>query len=197
LERVGCYANARDLLGKGQDELAELQCHGLGIVYLGLESGDDDVLQRIDKGATVAEMVQAVQLARAAGLKTSVIGILGIAGPEGSAQHAQATGEVVSAMDPHYFSMLTLMLVPGTPLYRQWRAGEFCLLEPKAMLLELRQVIHHLKGLGNCVFRTNHASNYLPLAGTLPQDQARLLAMLDGALDTGDAALRPEAWRAL
>jgi hypothetical protein len=100
-------------------------------------------------------------------------------------------------MDPDYFSMLTLMLVPDTPLYRQWEAGAFQVLDPGAMLLELRQVIKHLDGLSNCLFRTNHASNYLSLAGTLPQDKARLLAMLDAALIEGEAGLRPESWRAL
>jgi len=197
LQRVGAYANARDLLNKSAQDLSLLRGKGLGIVYLGLESGDDRVLEQVDKGATAAEMVAAAQRARAAGLRVSVIGILGISGPELSADHARATGETVSAMDPHYFSMLTLMLVPGTPLHQQWAAGTFRLLEPEAMLVELRKVIHHLNGLSNCVFRTNHASNYLPLAGTLPQDKERLLAILDAALQKGNEVLRPEAWRAL
>ncbi len=197
LQRVGAYANARDLLNKSAKDLSLLCGKGLGIVYLGLESGDDRVLEQVDKGATAAEMVAAARKARAAGLRVSVIGILGIGGPELSADHARATGETVSAMDPHYFSMLTLMLVPGAPLHQQWAAGTFRLLEPEAMLAELRQVIHHLNGLSNCVFRTNHASNYLPLAGTLPQDKERLLAVLDAALESGREVLRPEAWRAL
>jgi len=100
-------------------------------------------------------------------------------------------------MDPHYFSMLTLMLVPGTELYRQWLSGAFQLMRPEAMLGELRQVISHLEGLEHCVFRTNHASNYLPLGGTLPQDKERLLATLDAALQRGRTVLRPETWRAL
>jgi hypothetical protein len=129
-------------------------------------------------------------------MQVSVIGILGIAGPELSSLHAEATGQVVSAMDPDYFSMLTLMLVPGTELYQQWQSSVFQLMEPEAMLGELRQVISHLD-VSRCVFRTNHASNYLPLAGTLPQDKERLLATLDEALEQGRAALRPEFWRAL
>jgi radical SAM superfamily enzyme YgiQ (UPF0313 family) len=197
LERVGIYANARDLLNKSEDDLALLRRKGLGIVYLGLESGSDEILRRIRKGATASEMVQAVRKARAAGMRASVIAILGIAGPELSSAHAEETGRVVSEMDPDYFSLLTLMLVPGTELHRQWQAGEFQLMTPEAMLAELRQVIGHLDGLSHCVFRTNHASNYLPLAGTLPQDKARLLATLDEALARGRAALRPEAWRAL
>jgi len=197
LERVAVYANARDLLKKSETDLALLRSKGLGIVYIGLESGDDEILRRIRKGATAAEMVQAVRKAKAAGMRVSVIGILGIGGPELSSAHAEATGRVVGQMDPDYFSLLTLLLVPGTELYRQWKAGEFELMTPEAMLAELRQVIGHLDGLSHCVFRTNHASNYVPLAGTLPQDKARLLATLDAALAQGRSALRPEAWRAL
>jgi radical SAM superfamily enzyme YgiQ (UPF0313 family) len=197
LERVGTYANAGNLLHKSPDELKTLREKGLGIVYLGLESGDDRVLEQIDKGATAAEMITAVRKAKEAGLQASVIGILGIAGPEGSREHARLTGEAVSRMDPQYFSMLTLMLVPGTPLHRDWGSGAFNLLEAEEMLAELREVIAHLEGLTHCVFRTNHASNYLPLAGTLPDDKDRLLAALDAALARGRDALRPEAWRGL
>jgi len=197
LERVAIYANARDILRRSEADLALLRSKGLGIVYLGLESGDDAVLRRVCKGATAAEMVQAVRKAKAADMLTSVIAILGIGGPELSISHAEATGRVVSEMDPDYFSLLTLMLVPGTELYRQWKAGEFELMTPEAMLAELRHVIRNLDGLSKCVFRTNHASNYLPLAGTLPQDKARLLATLDAALSQGRSVLRPEAWRAL
>lgn len=197
LERVGIYANAQNILRKSAGDLETLRQKGLGILYLGLESGSDEVLARIKKGATAAEMVEAVRKAKEAGLLTSVIGILGIAGPTGSAEHAQLTGQVISQMDPDYFSMLTLMLVPGTPLYRQWQAGEFQLLEAEEMLVELRQVIENLDGLTCCVFRTNHASNYLSLRGTLPEDKARLLATLDAALSRGRDALRPEAWRGL
>lgn len=197
LERVAIYANARNLLNKSGADLELLRHEKLEIVYLGLESGSDEVLERIHKGATASEMVQAVRKARAAGMRASVIGILGIGGPALSSVHAEATGRVVSEMDPQYFSLLTLMMVPGTELYQQWQAGTFQLMTPEAMLAELRQVIGHLNGLSHCVFRTNHASNYLPLAGTLPQDKARMLATLDEALVRGRSVLRPEAWRAL
>jgi radical SAM superfamily enzyme YgiQ (UPF0313 family) len=197
LERVGIYANARDLLRKSEADLALLHRKGLGIVYVGLESGSDEVLRRVRKGATADDMVKAVRKARVAGMRASVIGILGIGGTELSPEHAQATGRVVSAMDPDYFSMLTLMLIPGTELHQQWEAGTFQLMEPDAMLFELRQTINHLDGLSHCILRTNHASNYLPLAGTLPQDKERLLTTLDEALKQGRSALRPESWRAL
>lgn len=197
LRRVGAYANARDLLGKTDAELAELRQRRLEIVYLGLESGSDEVLRRVRKEATAAEMVDAASKLKRAGMRASVIALLGLGGKDLSAAHAEETGRVVSAMDPEYLSMLTLMLVPGTELYRQWQSGTFQLPEPAELLHELRQVVANLDGVSRCVFRTNHASNYLPLAGTLSRDKATLLATIDEALSRGRSALRPEAWRAL
>jgi radical SAM superfamily enzyme YgiQ (UPF0313 family) len=197
LERVGIYANAQDILHKSEEELTTLYRKKLGILYLGLESGDDEILRRVKKGATTAEMIEGVRKAQAVGFKVSVIGILGLGGGELSREHAIATGQVVSAMDPAYFSLLTLMVVPGTELFRQWKAGEFVLIEPLEMLAEMRVMIQHMEGLTDCIFRTNHASNYLPLAGTLPQDKERLLATLDRALAQGESVLRPEHLRAL
>jgi len=104
---------------------------------------------------------------------------------------------VVSQMDPDYFSMLTLMLVPGTRLHQMWEEGAFQLLEAEQMLVELHQIIENLDGLTNCIFRTNHASNYLALRGTLPGDKTRLLIALDAAIDQGPDVFRPEAWRGL
>ena len=197
LERVATYANAQNILNKSEADLEMLVKQGLGIIYLGLESGSDEILSRIRKGATAAEMVAAANKAQRAGLTVSIIGILGIGGPELSAHHAEQTGQVINQMDPDYFSMLTLMLVPGTRLHEQWRLGEFQLLKPEQMLAELHQIIEQTDDLTNCVFRTNHASNYLPLKGTLPQDKARLLDTLDAALAKGKDALRPETWRGL
>ncbi len=197
LRRVGIYANARDILQKSDADLATLHRKKLEIVYLGLESGSDEVLRRVNKRATAAEMVEAVHKAKRAGIRVSVIALLGLGGVELSAQHAAETGRVVSAMDPQYFSMLTLMLVPGTPLHQQWKRGQFHLPPPEEMLVELREVIGHTEGLSRCVFRTNHASNYLPLAGTLSRDKASLLTAIDEALGRGRSALRPETWRGL
>jgi radical SAM superfamily enzyme YgiQ (UPF0313 family) len=197
LERVGIYANAQNLLRKSSDELKTLRIKGLGIVYLGLESGDDGVLKCIQKGATAAEMIAATVKAKQAGLLVSVIGILGIASLKGSTQHARLTGKVVSQMDPDYFSMLTLMLVPGTQLHQNWEAGAFQLPEAEQMLIELHQVIENLDDLTNCIFRTNHASNYLALRGTLPRDRTRLLAALDAAIAQGPDVFRPEGLRGL
>lgn len=197
LERVGTYANAQNLLGKSIDELKILREKGLRILYLGLESGDDEVLTYIEKGSTAAEMISAVNKAKQADLLVSVIGILGIAGLEGSTQHARLTGKAVSQMDPDYFSMLTLMLVPGTQLYQQWEAGDFYLMDAEQMLIELHQVIENLDSLTSCVFRTNHASNYLALRGTLPEDKQRLLTALKAAIARGSDILRLETWRGL
>jgi len=197
LRRVGIYASARDILGKTDADLALLRQRKLEIVYLGLESGSDEVLRRVRKGITATEMVEAVHQVKRAGMRASVIALLGLGGTKLSAQHAEATGRVVRAMDPEYLSMLTLMLVPGTELYANWESGTFELPEPADLLHELRQVIAQLDGLSRCIFRSNHASNYLPLAGTLSRDKARLLADIDEALTRGRSALRPEMWRAL
>jgi radical SAM superfamily enzyme YgiQ (UPF0313 family) len=197
LTRVGIYANARDISGKTDADLAALRQRKLHVVYLGLESGSDEVLRRVHKGITADQMVEAVKKLQAAGIRASVIALLGLGGKELSAEHAEQTGRVVSAMDPEYLSMLTVMLIPGTELYQQWQSGVFQLPEPLELLGELRQVIANTDGLSRCIFRTNHASNYLPLAGTLSRDKDHLLAALDEALSRGQAALRPEARRAL
>ncbi|MDZ7616212.1 MAG: radical SAM protein, partial [Patescibacteria group bacterium] len=171
LRRVGIYASARDILRKTDTELAAFRQRKLEIVYLGLESGSDEVLRRVHKGIAAADMIDGVRKLRAAGIRASVIALLGLGGTELSMEHAQQTGRVVSAMDPEYVSLLTLMLIPGTELHRQWQEGRFELPGPLELLGELRQVIAATDGLTRCIFRTNHASNYLPLAGTLSRDK--------------------------
>ena len=197
LERVGIYGNAHDILRKSDAELKELLERKLSIIYLGMESGNDEVLRRAKKGVTALEMIDGVRKAQAAGLTVSVIAILGLGGVEMWREHAVDTGRVVGAMDPAYFSLLTLMVVPGTELHRLVSAGEFVVPEPLEMLREVRVTIEHIEGVSNCVFRTNHASNYLPLAGTLPEDKERLLQFIDRALAEGKSVLRPEYLRAL
>lgn len=197
LERVGIYGNARDILRKSDEELRELLERKLSIIYLGLESGNDEVLLRARKGATAREMIEAVKKAQKVGLAVSVIAVLGLGGVDLWQPHAIDTGRAVSAMDPAYFSLLSLMVVPGTELHRMVTAGEFVVPEPLEMLKEMRVTIEHIEGVYNCVFRTNHASNYLPLAGTLPQDKERLLLTIDRALAEGESILRPEFLRGL
>jgi len=197
LDRIGIYANARDILKKSTEELRELRGKKLGMIYMGLESGSDEVLRRVKKGATAREITDSVKKAQSEGIRVSVIGLIGLGGKELSHEHAVETGRVVNEMDPLYFSLLTLMIVPGTQLHAQWESGEFELPEPLELLQEVRTVIESLEGLSGCIFRTNHASNYLPLAGRLPRDKQRLLDTIDAAIKRGESSLRPEGWRAL
>ena len=193
--RVGAYANAKALDMKTPEELEALRSLGLGILYMGLESGDDVTLKRINKGATAAHMVRMGRKAIDAGFKLSVTVLLGIAGRERSQIHAAATGDALSAMDPHYVGALTLMLIPGTPLHDDYVNGRFELIGPREMLAELRTMLAHTE-LSRGLFHANHASNYLPIKARLPRDKQQTLALIDQAL-AGEVALKPEYLRAL
>jgi radical SAM superfamily enzyme YgiQ (UPF0313 family) len=195
LQRVGIYANARDILKKSGEELRTLREKKLGILYIGMETGSDEILNDICKGATSDDMIRAVRHAEDNGLKISAILILGLGGKTRSEEHAKASARVASAMNPRFLSCLMLMLVPGTPLYEQYRRGEFEPLEPTELLQELRLFVEGLE-LDGTVFRANHASNYLPLGGRFPKDKPAILAQIDRAL-SGDTDLRPEFLRGL
>jgi radical SAM superfamily enzyme YgiQ (UPF0313 family) len=193
--RVGAYANAKSLKLKRPKELEQLRALGLGIVYMGVESGDDETLRAINKGADASELTAMGRKAKQAGLKLSTTVILGIAGQERSAVHARATGRVLSEIDPDYVGALSLMLIPGTPLHNDWQAGRFQLLQPQEMLSELRTMIaetHLTRGL----FHANHASNYLPIKARMPKDKPAVLELIDLAL-SGRILLKPEHMRAL
>ena len=193
--RVGAYANCKSLKMKTLDELKALKAHGLGILYMGLETGDDVTLKKINKGATSEEMIQMGIKARAAGMKLSITVLLGIAGKKRSQVHARETGRVLSAIDPEYVGALTLMLIPGTPLYEDYKDGEFPLLKPEEMLNELKTMIAATE-LSKGLFHANHASNYLPIKARLPKDKAVTLRLIDEAL-AGKISLKPEYFRAL
>ncbi|MEW6553102.1 MAG: radical SAM protein [Actinomycetota bacterium] len=195
LQRVGIYGNGRDINDKTEEELRELVALGLGIVYVGLESGDDRVLERVRKRDRSEDMIRAVVKARACGLQASVIVLLGLGGEEGSRDHALRSAQAVSAMDPDYLSALTLMVVPGTPLHREQEAGKFILPGQADLLRELRLFLEASE-LSECVFRTNHASNYLPLKGVLSRDKNALIQMIDSAIERPEL-LRPEYMRGL
>jgi radical SAM superfamily enzyme YgiQ (UPF0313 family) len=195
VERVGVYANTKGLAMKSDAQLAELRSLGLGIAYMGLESGDDPTLQAVCKGADSQRMILMGRKARAAGIRLSVTVLLGLAGVERSAIHAEATGRVLSAIDPEYVGALSLMLIPGTPLYEDHRQGRFRLPDPMGLLAELRTMIDHTR-LSGGLFHANHASNYLPIRARLPEDRERTLALIDAAL-AGRVALKPEFLRAL
>lgn len=195
ISRVGIYANTRSLRAKSSAELEELRQHGLGIVYMGLESGDDQTLTEMQKGASADEMIATGTQARRAGLQLSVTVLLGIAGPERSSLHAEATGRVLTALDPEYVGALSLMLEPGTRLHAEYLAGRFAMPTPIAILQELRTMIAATE-LSQGLFHANHASNYLPIRAKLPQEKKQTLALLDQAI-AGGLDLKPEYLRAL
>ncbi len=195
IRRAGIYANARGILRKTEGELAQLRDLGLGIVYFGLESGDAQVLQNVRKGHTPERMIEAGRKIRAAGMKLSAMVILGLAGREKSLEHARATGEALSAIDPNYIGVLTLMIYPGTSLAAQVKEGEFDLLTPHEMLKELREMLFHTN-MTRGLFFANHASNYLPLKVKMPADKQKAIQSLESAL-MGQTALRPEWMRGL
>lgn len=193
--RVGLYANAKALRMKTADELRELKSHGVGILYLGLETGDDITLKKINKGASARDMIEMGQKAKQAGIKLSITVLLGIAGPQRSQIHAVETGRVLSAIDPDYVGALSLMLIPGTPLYQDYQSGEFRLIEPHEMLAELRTMIASTN-LTRGLFHANHASNYLPIRARLPKEKEPTIRLIDAALE-GKVPLKPEYLRAL
>ena len=193
--RVGLYANAKALNMKTIDELKELKAHGVGIAYMGLETGDDVTLKKINKGATAAQMIAMGRKAMQAGFKLSVTVLLGIAGPKRSQIHAQETGRVLTDMDPDYVGALSLMLIPETPIHQDYVSGKFRLIEPQEMLAELRTMIASTN-LTRGLFHANHASNYLPIRARFPKDKETTLKLIDEALE-GKVPLKPEYLRAL
>lgn len=195
VRRVGAYGNTKGIKMKSLEQLIELREKGLGILYLGVETGDDELRKKINKGSTAQTCIEMGRKVRDAGIKLSVTVLLGIAGREGSLAHARATGELLSAMDPNYVGALTVMLIPGTPLYEEHRKGEFQLPDEKELLQELREMIAHTN-LSRGLFFSNHASNYLPVKAKLPKGKQEALDLIDAALK-GDVGLRPEWMRAL
>lgn len=194
-ERVTCYASPSSIQIRTEEELRTLREKGLTMVYMGLESGSDQVLQKMNKGHTAAEIIAAGQKVRRCGIALSVTAITGLGGPELLREHAVETARAFNAMNPEYIGMLTLMVEPGTPLYDWVRAGQFQLLTTHQVLEETKLLVEQLDTPGS-VFRMNHASNYLNLRGTLNQDREAMLAEIQRALD-GQTELKPEGWRAL
>jgi radical SAM superfamily enzyme YgiQ (UPF0313 family) len=196
LRRVGIYANAKGILKKTADELRELKEAGLGIIYLGVESGDQEVLERVKKGATYEKLLQAGRMVKEAGIKLSVTVLLGIGGRERSREHAVATGRILTEMDPNYVGALSVMIVPGTPLYEEQAQGRFVLPAPFEMIEELRIMLTQTDMHG--LFFSNHASNYLALKVRMPKDKGDALRLIDEVLAKRDPALlRPDFIRAL
>lgn len=199
IERVGIYGNAKSVLRKSVDELKRLKELGLGIVYLGLESGDPEVLKEVNKWGDPEKMIEAASRIREANILLSVTVLLGLAGnnKEKSLRHARLTAEVLNEMKPNYASALTVMVVPNTPLFEKMEKGEFALPEPFEILEELRELIRHLD-LKDCLFTSNHASNYLPLRVKLPEEKETAIKLLDKVISAkDDRLLRPEWMRGL
>jgi radical SAM superfamily enzyme YgiQ (UPF0313 family) len=194
LQRIGIYANARDVLGKTDDELAELRGRKLRMLYVGLESGDPETLAAIDKPATPGEIVESVTRARLAGMSTSVMVLIGLAGIERSLEHARLSAEAINEMLPDFTALLTYTPVRGTPRYERIAAGQADLPSPRGSIEEIKAFVQAL----DCqtYFTCNHASNYLPLTGRMPQAKAKIVGYLDAAL-AGQVAIKPEYLRGL
>ncbi len=193
-ERVTSYGSPKSILVKTQEELNELHELGLEMVYLGLESGSDEVLRRGNKGETAAEIVRAGQMVKAAGMKLSVTAIAGLGSLERSEEHAVQTARALSEMKPEYIGLLTLLFELPTPLMRDWEEGRFYLMEPVEIAAETLTLLENIDSEGS-VFRANHASNYVNLAGTLNRDRESMCARLREAL-AGKVRFRSEAFRA-
>jgi radical SAM superfamily enzyme YgiQ (UPF0313 family) len=199
LERISAYAGPTNLSARTSEELAALKGRNLDILYLGIETGNDELLSRIRKGATADQIVEGCRKAIDAGLRMSTFILLGLGGVEGSRAHAKDSARVANAIDPHFLAALTLMPLPDARSYEERIMGRgFRLIDPVQSLRELRWFVEELE-LSGCKFGTEHASNYLPIHGaTLPGDKERILSLIDGALkEASPESLRPEWARGL
>jgi radical SAM superfamily enzyme YgiQ (UPF0313 family) len=195
-ERVGVYGSPKDVLRKTDDELRTLKEHGIDIIYIGAESGSDEILKAIDKGATREEIITAVQRIEAADIMASVTFISGLGGRPLWREHAVETGTMISEMGATYVGLLTLLLEPGAPMREDVIEGRFELLSPEEVIAETLLMMKNINVEKKCVFRSNHASNYVSLRGDLPYDKERMIAQLERAMeDTG--LLKDERFRAL
>jgi radical SAM superfamily enzyme YgiQ (UPF0313 family) len=197
LRRVGIYGNAKSILRKSVEELRVLKALRLGIVYLGVETGDPALLEKVRKGVSYEQMVDAARRVKEAGITLSVTVLLGLGGTEYGQQHALATAKILSDIDPDFASALTLMVVPGTPLYEEMEAGRFQLPSPFQLLEELGTILAH-SDFSRCYFTSNHASNYLPIKARLPRDKEAVVRLIQDVVSSQDAGLlRPEFLRGL
>ena len=187
-ERVAVYASPRSILGKTPEDLRTLRENGLSMAYLGLETGNEALLKKINKGVTVAQQIEAGRKLKDAGLTLSVTAINGLSGTEGWEEHAVDTAHALNAMLPDYIALLTLRIYTGTPMHRWVQEGSLTMPKPMELIRETHRFLQEIDCPG-AVFRSNHASNYLVLAGTLNQDRERLIRQCEDAL-RGEAPLR-------
>ncbi len=196
LERVSTYGTPQDVLRKGADELRHLRELKLSLVYLGVETGDEELLRKVLKGVSYAEMVEAGRKLKSAGMAISATYILGLGGEEGSERHALETARILTEIDPEFAGALTLMLLPSTELYQDWKEGGFTPVSPFRSLEEFKIVVQN-SNFTNCFSTSNHASNYLPIRARLPQEKDITLELIDEILTQRDPhLLRPEFLRA-
>ncbi len=197
LERIGSYANAKSILRKSVADLKKLRDLGLKIIYLGVETGNAELLKKIDKGATQEQMVEAAKRIREAGIKLSVTVILGMGGIKNSVEHAMDTARILTDMDPDYVGALTLMLVPQTELYEDYMSGRFVLPDKLGFIRELYLMVAN-SDFTDCYFTSNHASNYLPIRARLPKQKEKILQMIGSVIhEKNESRMRPEYLRGL
>ncbi len=198
LRHVGSYVGPQSTLSKSMEELRTLRLAGLTKAYIGVETGDEELLKKVKKGVGYDQMLEAGQNLIAAGINLSAMVLLGLAGKgEASRRHALATAKICNEMKPQYLAALTVTPVPGTVLYRQAQTGEFELLDPFETLVEMKQIMENITA-DPIKFVGTHASNYLPVTGTLQKDKQKMIAAIDAVLKTGDESrLRPDYMRGL
>jgi len=194
VKRVGAYANTKSISMKSPQELIELRENGLGMIYLGVETGDDEIRKRVKKGSSAKHCLEMGKRVKDAGIQLTVLVLLGIGGREKSLEHAKATGEILSGIDPDFASALTLILIPGTPLYEEHERGDFKMPDEMGLLKEMRELIEHTN-VSRCLFSSSHASNYLPIRAWLPEGKQEVLDLIDSAL-RGEFGLKPDWMRA-
>jgi radical SAM superfamily enzyme YgiQ (UPF0313 family) len=195
IERIRMYANVGDILRQGVSNLKELREHGLDMVYIGFESGDDIVLERIKKGANHEQTVSASLILKEAGIMNSAMVLLGMGGTDRSLEHAEATGKLLTSCDPEYVGALSLQVRPGAPLYEEMERGEFELPNKFQLVKELEVLVQNTE-LTDGYFFSNHISNYLPIKAKFPEDKERVLAEIRTVLESGDESLlRPDYYR--
>ncbi len=193
-ERISVYGRAENVLSKTDEELLRLKEAGLGIIYIGAESGSEEVLRRVNKKETPAQIIEAVKRAEGLGIPVSVTFISGLGGKELMEEHAVKTGQMIAEMGASYVGLLTLMLAPGTPLFKEVTDGSFKQLSMDEVAEELETILTYAQCKKDCVLRSNHASNRLVLAGTLPYDRERLLTQVREA-KFDESKLRPKGFR--
>jgi radical SAM superfamily enzyme YgiQ (UPF0313 family) len=197
VERIAVYGNTKSILKKSPEELAELRQLGMGIVYLGVESGDQEILDRVRKGTRLDDTAAAVERVKAAGMLISVSVLLGLGGVERSQTHAERTGEFLCRLQPDFGAALSVMVVPGTPLAEEEASGAFTVPDAYMMLQELHTILSKIEG-GHMYFTSAHASNYLPIRGWIPEEKGKMLEAIEYVLHARNPMyLRPEFLRGL